>query len=216
MFPLDYFYYFEIAAFIASVICFLKKPKSKLRWFLPFMLFVLASEFTGRYIRKILHEPNAWFFNISIPVQYCFYLFMFSISFESRRLKKVAMYLLVLLPIFGLANLFFQKPEDVQTYTYIVCFAFVIFTTILFFIELFTVDYIQNPFTKGMFWVATGLLFFSLGLLPYYIFFQYILDHRTDPSAKLYGSIIRILICVLYSFISAGLLISAFKNERRD
>jgi hypothetical protein len=90
-----------------------------------------------------------------------------------------------------------------------------IFLSIFYFVELLNGDNIQTPFKKPMFWISTGLLFFSLGLLPFYIFFQYILEHRTDPGAKLYGSIIRILICFLYSFISIGLVISSFKNERR-
>jgi hypothetical protein len=57
-----------------------------------------------------------------------------------------------------------------------------------------------------MFWITTGLLVFNLGELSYNLFLDYILKNRHDSKALLFLSIISVLIYVLYTFISIGLL----------
>jgi hypothetical protein len=73
MFPLPLFYYFEIGALLISVVFLYKFDNKPLRWFIPFLLLIICTEFTARYYRRVLHEPNTWLYNISIPVEYIFY-----------------------------------------------------------------------------------------------------------------------------------------------
>ena len=74
---LPLFYYFEILAFITSAVFLFKANNRSLRWFPFFLFFIVAVEFTAMYIRQVLHQPNVWLYNFSIPVEYLFFGLIF-------------------------------------------------------------------------------------------------------------------------------------------
>src|SRR5688500_7923249 len=105
MFPLPLHMYFEIAALIASIIFWRRIQHSLLKWFMPFLAFIVAIEMTGRYIGKELRHPNVWLYNISIPMEYLFMSFIFYSFFEKRSNQYLAMCFLILFSVFVVFNI---------------------------------------------------------------------------------------------------------------
>src|SRR5688500_16270722 len=96
MFPLPIHIYFEIAALATSIIFWYKLRHTKLSWLLPFLIFIVVVELTGRYIRKELHQPNAWLYNISVPIEFLFYGFIFYLHYYKKSFKQTAKLFLIL------------------------------------------------------------------------------------------------------------------------
>src|SRR6187402_3564328 len=96
MLPLPIHIYFEIAALLTSFLLWRSLQSSRLRWFLPFLLIICLVELTGRYLARVLHQPNAWLYNLSVPLEYLFYCFVFLIHYNKSWYKTAAIIFIVL------------------------------------------------------------------------------------------------------------------------
>lgn len=207
MFPLPLDMYFEIGAFLTSVICLYKIKNRPLRWFIPFLFTIVIVEFIGRYIALVLIKNNSLIYNISIPIEYFFYTYLFSVYYKNSWFKKISKRVLVFIPILSLINmLFLQGFTALNTNILKIGSLLMIIQSCIFFIDIFETEEEVYLLKEPMFWITTGLLFFNLGELSYNLFFQYLLTHTQDPSAKLFSSINGKLIYFFYTFISIGLL----------
>ena len=136
MFPLSLFYYFEIGALLISVLVLYKFNHEPMHWFIPFLLLMVCTELTARYIRYVQHEPNTWLFNISIPVEYFFYGFIIGSLCLTASLKKIIFYSTFLFGIWTLINLFFvQGFIQLNTETLKIGSSVMIFFSCIFFIK---------------------------------------------------------------------------------
>jgi hypothetical protein len=215
MFPLTLDIYFEIGAFIISLLCFRSLRDKPLKWFIPFLFFIIMVELTGRHIRKDLHLPNSWLYNISIPLEYCFYTFLFYKSYTNRLFRQTAVSLLILFPAFCIVNiLFLQGFYSFNTNILLVGNCITIILCCQFFVDLFQREVEINLLVEPMFWISTGLLFFNIGELSYSMFYQYLLQHRHDATGKLFILIHKNLIYFLYSFISIGILCTRIRYRK--
>jgi len=209
MFPLPPFYYFEIGAFIISLVCLYKFDNRPLRWFIPFLLFMICAELTARYIRKELGQVNTWVFNISIPLEYLFYAFMIGSLCITPRIKQSIFFILAAFGVFALINLFFvQGFYQLDTVTLKVGVCFMILCSGLGIIDIFTNDNHETLAYNPLFWICTGVLFFNAGEFLYLFFMDTFLSKGWDKTAKVFGSINNKLIYILYTCISIAILCS--------
>ena len=215
MFPLPANIYFEIAALLTSVIFWSKIKNSRLRWLLPFLLFIVMVELIGRYIRKELHTPNAWLYNISVPVEYLFYAFLFA-PFYKRKFSSIAVRLfLILFPIWCLANiLFVQGFYNFNTNFLKAGSFFMILFCFLFFVELLMSEELINPFRQPVFWIACGLFLFNAGEFTYNTFFD-LMILKWESTEKLFQQINNNLIFVLYSSIIIAIISSTWAPKEK-
>jgi len=157
--------YIEILAFITSVICWPKLKSTSLRWFPLFLLFISCVEFTAWYIRKRLHLPNAWIFNVSIVFEYGFYFYLFYKYLTNRIYKKLI--LISLLLLVG-TSIYINLVEDFAEFhsqpLLIGNFSIVILCCLYFFQIIQSEDYI-NLVREPLFWISSGLFLFNLGEL---------------------------------------------------
>ena len=209
MFPLPPFYYFEIGALIISVVFLYKFNHKPLRWFIPFLLLMVCTELTARYLRKVLHEPNTWLYNISIPVEYLFYGFIISSLCLTGSFKKTIIYSMVIFAVFVLINLFFMQGfTKLNTNILKVGSCLMIAYSCLGLVDLFTNDNHSSLLKNPLFWICTGVLFFNTGEFLYLFFFDTFLQNGWDKTAKVFASINNKLIYVLYSCISIAIVCS--------
>ena len=209
MFPLLPFYYFEIGALIISVVFLYKFNHKPLRWFIPFLLLMVCTELTARYLRKVLHEPNTWLYNISIPVEYLFYGFIIGSLCLTGSFKKTILYSTVIFAVFVIINLFFiQGFTNLNTNVLKVGSCLMIVYSCLGLVDLFTNDNHSSLLKNPLFWICTGVLFFNTGEFLYLFFFDTFLQNGWDKTAKLFASINNKLIFVLYSCISIAIVCS--------
>lgn len=209
MFPLSLFHYFTIGAFIISVVVLYKFNHKPLRWFIPFLFVMVTADLTGRYIRRVLHEPNTWLYNLSIPVEYLFYGFIIGSLCLNKSIKKTVFLGTAVFAIWALINLLF-----IQGFTYLNTntlkagsFLMIVFAG-MGIIDLFTNDEHHTLIKNPLFWICIGLLFFNTGEFLYLFFFDTFIQNEWDKTAKLFASINNKLIYVLYTCISIAIVCS--------
>jgi hypothetical protein len=209
MFPLPILHYFEWAALICSVLVYAKTKHTPMRWLLPFLFYMVLTETLGRYIRTEIHKPNAWLYNLYLPVEALIYSFLFYKYAESSWFKKSSFYFICIIPFVSVGNMLFGQGFfnfNTRTNT---CFTICLLVlNIMYFVDIFISERIISPLKEPMFWIAMGLLFYNLGGLAYTLAFDYILANKMDVKAKLFGMITQHLIYVLYSCIVVALLLT--------
>jgi hypothetical protein len=198
--------YFEIGAFLVSLVCYKKIRNKPLQWFIPFLFFIVLVEFSGYYIRQ-MGIPNTRLFNFTIPLEHMFYTYIFYKIFQTQLFKTIAKGLLVFIPVFALSNMaFIQGFIVLNTNILLTGSCLMILLSCLYFVDLFRREKELILIREPMFWITTGLLVFNMGELSYNLFLPYIIKNQHDANAILFLSIISVLIYVLYTFISIGLL----------
>jgi hypothetical protein len=209
MFPLPPFYYFEIGALIISVVCLYKFDQRPLRWFIPFLLVMVCTELTARYYRRVLHEPNTWIYNFSIPVEYLFYGFIIGSLSLTGSFRKIIFYTTFAFCLFTIINLvFIQGFMQVNTNTFKTGSTLMIILSSIGLIDLFTNDNHSSLVKNPLFWICTGVLFFNTGEFLYLFFLDIFIQNDWDRAAKVFASINNKLIYVLYTCISIAIVCS--------
>ncbi|HEX2683698.1 MAG TPA: hypothetical protein VHL77_07190 [Ferruginibacter sp.] len=215
MFPLPPFYYFEIGALLISLAFLYRFDTHPLRWFIPYLTLMVCIEFTARYYRKVLHEPNTWLYNISIPVEYLFYGFMIGSLCLTRSFRKTILYASFIFAVFTIINLLFiQGFTDLNTNTLKAGSSLMIIFSAIGLIDLFTNDNHSSLIKNPLFWICTGVLFFNTGEFLYLFFFDIFLKNKWDETAKLFASINNKLIYILYTCISIAIICSKRSGKK--
>lgn len=212
--PLDI--WFEIGAFLVSLFCYPNIKNRSLKWFIPYLFFIVLIELSGHFVRR----NNSWIYNISIPIEYFFFTFLFWNHYQDKLFKELAYYLLVLIPWLALVHtLFFQgfyggDANEIVTNTLIAGSSIMIFMSCLYFIDLFRREEAAGLFYDPLFWISTALFFFNLVELPFNLFLKYIIEHRFDQQGKLFIAIHAKLNYLLYTFVAIGLLCTKKRSLR--
>lgn len=216
MFPLTLDTYFEIAALLVSILCYSSIRDKSFKWFIPFLFMIVLVELAGRYIRTQMMLTNSWLYNISIPVEYFFYTYLFYKNYQLPVLKKMAKGLLFIIPVASAFNtIFIQGFWNFDTNILMAGSCIMIFLCCCYLVDLLKREEEVILLREPMFWITTGLLFFNLGELSYNMFFQYIITHKQDQKAVLFTAINSKLIYVLYTFISIALVCTTNRVSKR-
>jgi hypothetical protein len=180
---------------------------------MPFLFFVASVELIGRYYSRELNISNAWLYNISIPVEYLFYTFLFRIHYLSHQFRRVALYFIIVFPVFAIINHFFiQNSISLNTNLLKVGSFFMILFSCLFFIEFLRIEKIMDPLKQPFFWVSTGILLFNAGEFSYNVFFEYFFKNW-DEAVKMFRTINNSLLYVLYSCITIAMIATLWTKE---
>jgi hypothetical protein len=215
MFPLPANIYFEIAAFLTGVIFWYKIKRPRLRLLVPFLFFIVVVEFLGRHISKDLHQSNAWLYNISIPVEYLFYAFLFSNFYKRKFSKSLVKLFLVVFPIWVLINLFFVQGFFEFNTNFLKVGSFcMILLCFLVFVELLMGEELINPFTQPLFWIACGLFLFNAGEFTYNTFSD-LMMRKWQYGKNLFEQINNNLIFVLYTCIIIAIISSLWAPKEK-
>ncbi len=206
MFPLPFDIYFEIAAALTSVMLWPFLRTSVLRWFLPFLLFIISVELTGRYLRTELSQPNGWLFNLSIPIEYLFFTFIFWKSYTKSAYRFLTKWFLILFSIFAIINIVVNGLMEFHTNVLQIGSFFMIAFSALYFINFYQDMETEIIWKEPMFWIASGVLVFNMGEFTYNFLSLYLIHHKFDEAAVIFRSINNKLILVLYSFLIIGFL----------
>jgi hypothetical protein len=215
MFPLPIHIYFEIASLIAGMIFWYKLRYSKLCWLLPYLVFIIAIEFTGRYIRTELRQPNSWLYNMSVPIEYLFYGFLFCLHYTTRIFFRISSYFLMIFTAFAISNiLFIQGFQRFNTNILKVGSFSIIILSCLYFTEVLSNEIKGNLLKQPMFWLTTGLLLFNTGEFFYTLFSDYLIKNHLDETRRVFASINNKLIWVLYTCISIAIICTRKKHQK--
>jgi len=128
------------------------------------ILIALPVEVLGGYLQS-KGINNLFLYHILIPIQYCLYSFIFYIAIKSVLLKNLIFYSIPVALLFSLV-LFILDIQTVDTYnSYTI--ALTSFLTCIWILgyyrQVFTPLEIIYLEREPLFWISTGLLFYSLG-----------------------------------------------------
>jgi hypothetical protein len=215
MFPLSIQIYFEITALLTGILFWYKLKKTRLYWLLPFMIFIVGVELYGRYLRKELHQSNAWMYNISVPIEYLFYGFLFYLHYSRKLFLQIVIFFLIFFLIFVVGNiLFIQGFGKFNTNILKVGSFCIIILCCMYFAELLSKDAQVNLIKEPMFWLTTGVLLFNTGEFFYALFADYLTKSHLDRARKIFSSINNKLIWVLYTCIAISIICTKKKYQK--
>lgn len=197
----------ELAA-LATSIFYHKKIKGGELNSLPFFLaFILAVELIGTYLRSIAHT-NIQLYNISIPVEYCYYFFLY-FRHGQKLLKKVAVCMGIAIIAIAMVSFLVLPGTRFHNYVLIAGQVFAITCSCIYFFEQFREE--EEPLLqRHFFWLASGLLLFNLGEFVYFIFFPIISANKWDTFDILFKATNNSLLILLY--LSYMIMIITYKK----
>ena len=108
--------YIEIVALLSCMLFWKSATKSSLRWFLPYLTLIVFVEIMGWYLRVFLGKTNAWLFNISVPIEYLFFAFIFYSHYVKLINRKFAFIFIVLFSIYAIAHSLIKGIYYFNTY----------------------------------------------------------------------------------------------------
>lgn len=163
----------EAIAAITGILYYHKWKNTFWRWLSLYLLFIVAAEFTGMYLREnVTHQANVSFYSFIVrPVTFLFFYWIFykyDISNSMRNkvsLLFTGLYLLSLLADY----LYFQHEKYwVQSFSFSMGTVLLLGLLLRFFINfVFRVD-ILNYKKDMMFWFAFSLFIYYLGTFPFF------------------------------------------------
>lgn len=196
----------EFLALIVSLIFFKHIKKGRLKSLPFFLAFILIVELTGSYLARILRVNNTWLYNLSIPVEYAYYLFLFLIH-GKKSLKKFIKYTY---PVFFLIFLFYflYKPlKEFHTNVLIAGQVLVIVSSCIYIFQLFIDSEEESLFKNYFYWLMSGLFLFNLGDIIYFVLLPVIHMRNWDQLDHLFKSINNNLLLLLYLSYTVSIFI---------
>jgi len=200
----------EVLALIIALIYYRRYKHTTLKWVLPFLTFICTEELLGFIFRDILKKPNTPVFAISIPIEFCFYTFLFYHFLKSSILKRILL-------ISWLFMIIYDVSANIRYFPQIFDFNMLLFGNLLmllaccfYFWELFTQENEAELFNIPIFWIAAGVFLFNLGEISYN-FLGNELIKKYDNYSLFLRSFESILCLILYSLIIKALLTSQRK-----
>lgn len=219
MLPIPFYLIIEIFALITSVIAYPKMKGYRLHWFSYFLFFIVTVELVGRYFSRVLHLSNVWLYNITVPIEYLFYCFIFSRYLTSKISRKiipisvVSFLIATLLSYVQYGNNAIFHSETLFLGNFIV-----VLLSCMYFYELFLKLEHINLLQEPIFWIVSGLLLFNSGEILYSIVVPLLKSNGlVDKDSKIFLEINNQMIVVLYLSYSIAFLctLSTFKYKKK-
>jgi hypothetical protein len=196
-----------MAAFVASCLFFYSLKSQSLQEFVFFSAFIVLVEMTGRFLFKSLHEPNGWLYNLSVPIEYLFYGWIYFKNYRSASFKSLAGWFVVLFAAFSIINNCIQGLYEFHTNTLQIGSFFMIVLSLMFYVDIYKDSKPIILWRLPMFWIATGVLLFNAGEFSYDMLSEYLLNRGFDnQAAALFRSINNKLLLVLYGCLIVGFI----------
>lgn len=200
--------YFEITAFITSLLAWPVIRNSKYLRLFPVLLFVIVSVEVYQTFFKPQNQINAWIYNIQIPLQHLLYLIILHQAVEQSSYKRFLLSLAVTLIVFSiLTNLLIVEDKHFNVQAYCLGSVLVIIGILIKFYEM-----LQNPtdfnfLRKPFFYMLFAFLLFNVGTLPYFAMSNWLYFVATHKDIlMMLANVMSVLNYILYTTYTAMFL----------
>jgi hypothetical protein len=150
----------EIISFLAaSTLFFQVSAPSYLRLFSVFLFLTIIIEFSSGTIFTS-YDAQTKLYNLFTTFEFEFYLMVIRFMIQSRRVKRIILYVLFIYPILVLLNLLFIQKDTFHTITYSLGCLLIVPTAIYYFYEIFRLPTFVVLVREPAFWICTALLFY--------------------------------------------------------
>jgi hypothetical protein len=189
--------YFELGAFLFSLLAYPNLRGTPLGPFPFFLGFIVLAELTVKYAWTRLLLPDTDWYVVAATAGFVFYAFIFSRYLKDPVFRKIAAGFMIVYPALVLLDGWWRQGLGALCMILFCC---------RFFYELLLHPLEAKLRRDPMFWISTGILFFYLSDLSYSLLFHFMEKFAGDEWRKVFQSINNNLILMLYScFIIAFL-----------
>lgn len=188
-------------AAITATIYLNKYKASQERYFIYFLWFTLAVEFTGIVLRDFMGIENIWLYNLYMLISFLFYYFWYFSILQKVIFRRAILIFSFIFVIMALWNLAYQSWSEYHQYTFVLGAMFTLFCTLFHFWQLLYSDEVLNITRKLSFWISTGLLLFNMGMIPLMLLSEYF--NFTGVKYYLLTAILNIILygCYIIGFL---------------
>jgi hypothetical protein len=205
---LTYIYLASILiAFLSSLNSFRLDLPFHLKLFSCLLGLTLVVElFQGVFIRVFHFKNNFWIYNAFGLVEFWLYGYFYYRVIEVKILRRIIFLFMVIFPIFWVITIFFLFGFNVwNSYVVIVGSFFSVLFAVMYYYQLITAREIRSLRNMPEFWIATGMLIFYLGELPFYGTLNFLMSHNLGLTKSLLN-ILKVLDTLMYGLFSYGFL----------
>jgi hypothetical protein len=201
----------ELICFLVAVICLLKDKSKVWRSMILYLFITCLAEVGGLYIRRVLHQPNGWVYDIYTIFELGFPSLMFlHLLGKYRDSKPLILTGLTVTMIVYIAELsgYALFRDNAFTFT-VLSVCYVVYSFYYYYLVIKDEAYINLKYSAAFWWI-TGALFYYFGSTVNNLFFKIIYEqvhaNKEAPSKVLSYNISAALnmamyICWGYSFI---------------
>ncbi len=158
-------------AFVSSLVVFLKPQQPvHLKVFSILLGITLFVElWASRLVMFFPFKSNFTIYYFFFPVEIIAYAWFFLRIIESRALRKLVKWLVLLFLLYWLGILAFAfKVKEWNSYVFILGYSICIFLSVIYFYEVMQSEKPVRLHRQTEFWIAAGMLLFYLCFLPYF------------------------------------------------
>ena len=130
-------------------------------------------------------RSNMWIYDAFVVIKYMFVCSFFYYILRSTFIKKLIIYSFCLFIPLACYNYFlFQGSFNVDTYSIIFTNSFTILCSLLFFIQVLRDKNLITLTKDARVWISLGLLLYNAGTLPFFIFFNYLINEQPSMAVS--------------------------------
>jgi hypothetical protein len=200
---------------LLATLFFIKAKKATLEQKILGCLIVvtLPCEIYGGYLQY--HSINNLFiYHVLIPTQYSLYSLIFYSSIESKNVKKL---IIISIPITLISAIFFSLSiQPINTYNSYVIVLTSVFTCawiLIYYRQIFVQLKIIYLEKEPLFWISTGLLFYSLGGFFVEGLMKELIEQDKKVASWYYYNVYMLLVSFLYIMFIISFLCQDIFNK---
>jgi hypothetical protein len=200
--------YFEIVAFIASLVAWPYIRKSKPLRLFPLLLFIIVSvELVLTFMKGAFPYFNAIIYNVQVPLQHLLYLYILYLALNREMFKRIILnFIIAFLVITVVSAIFFTEENRINTLSYCTGSICIIIGILIKFNEMLRnpteFNFLKNPF----FYMLFSFLLFNVGTLPYFTMGNWLYQSMQGKQVL----IVLINVMSVFNFILYGTYSLAF------
>ena len=195
----------ELICFAAALVFLLKDKEPAWRMLIIYLMLTCITEFTGIYIREVLHGPNMAVYNIYLLAE-CFFVstFFYHLFKDNNNKFKWWMAWPGVFLVMYITELFYNNFRSFVSVTASVMSVVFVLASLLFFYNKLKEEHFEPLLTSAQFWWVSGTLCFYFGSTVCNLFNDYLINNEVvvyDRSIRyLIFNILNIILYISWSY----------------
>jgi hypothetical protein len=203
-----------VIAFLSGLTSFRPDYPFHLKLFACLLAVTAAVEVSSGILIYVFHTSNNRLYNCFTLPEFWLYGYFYRRLVRRDMLRKLLLIFLVIFPIFWFVTVFFVFGLNTwNSYVIIVGSFFSVLFAIMYYYTIITESQILSLRTLPEFWIATGMLVFYLGALPYFGMLNFLVKYHLDVAKSLL-QVLKMLDTLMYILISYGYLCRIINTKK--
>jgi len=200
----DLLFVVTAAEFVAAVVAIIHYKKYRIsneKYFLFFLWYTFFVDLIGAGMGYLFGLENWLLYNGFMITIFLFYFYWYNSILRSLRFRKfIRLFSIVFLGV-ATVSFIFQEVNVYHKYTFVTGAVFVLILTVFHFYQLLNSNQVLVIKYKLSFWISTGLLLFSVGMIPLFSLSEYLDFQGTGFVVTLVSLNIILYSCYIIGFI---------------